>query len=102
MIVPADAPVSVWPTASTPLATAVMVSTGPEMEPDTEAPVQAGVSAPPVVLCCTPTVYVPMPPVPVPSAAITVLGVTPAPESVWPTAKDPVGADVTVSVEPEM
>jgi len=101
MVVPVDAPVSVCPTASKPLATAVTVSIVPEMEPDTEAPVQAGVMGVLAALCITPNVYVPVPPVPVPSALMTVFAV--APESVWPTAKKPpVGAVVTVSVEPEM
>ena len=50
-------------------------------------------------------VYVPMPPMPVPSAVMLVLGNTPMPGPpmiVWPTASEPLLAAVTVSVVPVM
>ena len=42
--------------------------------------------------------YVPVPPVPVPNAVITVLVVTPVPAMVWPTAMVPEVTALTVKV----
>src|SRR5262252_4987557 len=46
------------------------------------------------------TVYVPLPPLPVPSAVICVPAVTPVPRTSWPTESAPEETAVTVSVVP--
>ena len=44
------------------------------------------------------TVYVPVPPVPVPKPIIRVLAKTPVPDNVWPLIRPPLVTPVTVSV----
>ena len=60
---------------------------------------------PPVIdslatLCEALTVYVPVPPVPVPNAVIVVPAAIPLPVTTWPTERVPVDTAETVSVVP--
>jgi hypothetical protein len=90
------------PRESEPDCTELTVSVVPEMEPVTAA---AGVMPTRLeggTLCGTATVYVPAPPVPVPSADTTAPAGMPAPMMGMPTAMEvPAATDVTVMVLPE-
>ncbi len=90
------------PTDSTPACTELTVSVLPEIEP-----VKAAAGVMPArlevgMLCGTATVYVPAPPVPVPSAVTTVPVGMPAPVTGMPTAICvPAATELTVMVLPE-
>jgi len=86
------------PTESAPEATAVTVSTVNVMEPVTTL----GAMVPVTTAMPAPTVYVPVPPAPVPSAVMAVPAATPAPEMTMPTNSEPEFTVSTVSVEPAM
>ena len=95
-------PWMVCPRYRVPDDTALTVNVVPEMLPVTTAPTVTDDKDWDNTVCEMLTVYVPVPPDPVPSAVMTVSFETPTPNTCCPTANAPVDTLLTVNVVPEM
>ncbi len=90
------------PTASEPDVTELTERVLPEIEPIRVTTGGAAAIAVLATVCGTLTVYVPTPPLPVPTAVTTVPAAMPGPTIIEPTARVPDDTELTESVLPEM